>query len=109
MKGYRFYAVMPTERNSKSASKKYPHFPFTRAKIMEAHARGVRTECFALDASCLKFPVKPGGAGETFDGQFGSVAWCSVDWDWLRARCVRVSEEQARTLHPELFRYLESN
>ena len=35
------------------------------------------------------------------------VCSSSVSLEWLRTNCKRISEEEARTIHPALFAYLE--
>lgn len=102
MKGYRFYAEMPPERGSKSASKRYPHQPFTRAAVRELAERGARLECLAVLA---------GPRHDTLDAlahEPGGIALVPATADFLRKRCVRIGEDVARKLDPSLFAYLDS-
>lgn len=113
MKDVQFFAVMPLERKSKSASKAYPFDPFTRARLGKAADAGQWVECFGLDTADhngRSWRYNPGGGAITCNGPEGrdSVAYCGVSLEWLRARCVRISEDLARRLHPEIVRYMES-
>lgn len=111
MKDVRFYAVMPISRKSKSASKSHPFDPFTIKRLTEKADAGERVECFALDVSDARWRYNPGGAGLVFDPEitpdFSAIGWTGVSLDWLSSRCVRISEELAQRLHPEIVRYME--
>lgn len=111
MKDFKFYAELPDDgRQSKSGSK-HCH-AFTRAHLQDKADRGLHNNCLAI-------PLENGrpmyqGSTLNFDA-FGvvlvhiarSVEGCSSNQNYLRAKCVRVSEELARRLHPQLFLYLE--
>lgn len=110
MKGYHFYAAMPDERKSKSASKQYPMQPFTRATLATYAERGLYVECLAVDLEGFSDGTPCGRkfecAGALQAGNDQAVCGSSCSHDYLRDRCVRISEELARKLHPALFRYL---
>jgi hypothetical protein len=111
MKGFRFYAVMPGNRRSKSASKAHPHDPWTVARLRARADASERVECLAVNAAggprrgcpALEYDA----AALAIDGVPSSVCGCGVSADYLRARCTRIPEALARRLHPELFAYLE--
>lgn len=113
MKGFRFYAEMPEERKSKSASKAYPFFPWTVAALRERAAQGFRCDVVAL---ILGENGKPQYNGQWIADAIGvaisdnrlSYCYAGVADDCLSKRCVRIPEDLARVLSPELFRYLES-
>ena len=112
MKGFQFYAVMPESRGSKSASKHFPHDPFTAKRLKQKAAENpaFRHECFALHTEEIagrSWRYNPGGAGLVLDGVPSSIAYTGCSLDWLAKRCVRIPESLARQLHPELFAYLE--
>jgi hypothetical protein len=114
MKGFKFYAVMPNDRKSKSASKAYPFDPFTRRRLQEKANAGGVGECLALsidDHGGRSWRYNPEAAtcGLDFE-QYGPthITMNGVSLEYLAARCVLISEELARLLHPALFEYLES-
>ena len=47
------------------------------------------------------------GASALFDHPNSVVCSGSVAWTYLRERCVRISEKEAREIHPNLFLYLD--
>lgn len=109
MDGYKFFAVMPDARKSKSASKQYPMQPWTR-KTLQGYAGASRyVECLAVsdesfisdDQVCYEC------AGALMSDNDQAVCGSSTSRDYLRKRCVRISESLARKLHPALFRYLD--
>lgn len=111
MKGFRFYAVMPDERKSKSASKRYPHAPWTRAYLKACAERGEYVECVgvAIDASWVSDgAVLYECAGALMKDNDQAVCGSSCSTAFLRERCTSIDEATARKLHPALFRYLES-
>ena len=113
MKGFRFYAEMPEERKSKSASKAYPFFPWTVKALRERAAEGFRCDCVALILGDNGRPVYSGNwiadaIGVAISGNRLSYCLAGVADDYLQKRCVRIPEDLARILSPELFRYLES-
>lgn len=112
MKGYHFYTTMPDERKSKSASKAWPR-PFTRATLRDfAQEAPCYVECLAVDPESFSDGM-PGGrkfecAGALQADNDQAVCGSSCSREYLRDRCIRISEAPARKLHPALFRYLET-
>ena len=112
MDGFTFYACMPAGRESKSASKKYPHQPWTRATLKAMAERGAYADCMAVatDPSQAWLADRGGLMKECIGGVYlhDNSACCaaSTSVDYLRNRCVRISEALARRLHPELFKRL---
>lgn len=112
MKGIQFYAVMPEERRSKSASKARPHDPFT-ARGLKAKAAAdpdFRHECLALDVTDdagRSWRYSPNALCCVMDGNLEALCWSGVSLNFLRTRCVRIPESLARQIHPQLMRRLE--
>lgn len=48
------------------------------------------------------------GVGGVFDRPDSPVAGTSVSLQYLRKQCKRISEKQAREIHPNLFAYLDA-
>lgn len=112
MKGIQFYAVMPEERRSKSASKAYPHDPFTARGLKRKAAADpdFRHECLALDVTDQDgraWRCNPSALCIVMDGNLEALCWSGVSLDFLRDRCVRIPEFLARQIHPQLLRGLE--
>lgn len=112
MKGIQFYAVMPEERRSKSASKAYPHDPFTARGLKRKAAADpdFRHEFLALDVTDdagRSWRYHPSALGCIVDGNLEMLCWSGVSLDFLRTRCVRIPESLARQIHPQLLRGLE--
>lgn len=112
MKNYRFYAEMPEARKSKSASKAFPFFPWTVGALRERAGTGFRTCVTALYLDGGGKPERDGSGtmgaiAPAIDGNHFSYGYCSVSPDYLRKRTVRIPEELARALSPELFAYLD--
>lgn len=112
MKGIQFYAVMPEERRSKSASKAYPHDPFTARglKLKAAADPDFRHACLAVDTSAdggRSWRYDPSALCTVIGGNLKALCWSGVSLDFLRARCVRIPESLARRIHPQLLRRLE--
>lgn len=110
MDGFAFYAVMPDERNSKSASKKYP-LRFNRAMLKISAEANRYVECMAVATDRAqhynhsgKYMMECISALMVDNDQ--AVCSSSTSRDYLRKRCIRISESLARKLHPALFRYL---
>lgn len=113
MKGYRFYAEMPEDRKSKSASKANPFFPWTVKALRERAAQGFRADVVALQLSDNGRPVYSGNwmadaVGVAISDNRLSYCHAQVAEDYLAKRATRIPEDLARILSPELFRYLES-
>ena len=115
MQGYRFYAVMPESRGSKSASKAHPFDPWTVARLKAKADEGFRADLVAV----MLDPHRPGqpvytNAGyleslsPAIEGNPLSYAVNGVSRDYLAKRATRVPADLARRLSPELFTRLES-
>ncbi len=104
MQGYTFYAEMPDHRGSKSASKNF--HAFTRKTLQEGAANGQKCNCLALIDEGL--PGMREGLTPVYGTIDSPVCWSSVSLEYVRKRCVRISEELARKLHPALFYRLDS-
>lgn len=111
MNNYRFYAEMEDARSSKAASKRWP--AFTRERLEGMAAGGWHCNVIAV---LLDEKGKTCWCGNT-DKMDAFVAVSSQpnppvelgtpSLGYLRKRCVRISEELARRLHPNLFKRLE--
>ena len=112
MKVYRFYAEMPEGRRSKSASKANP-FPWTVAALRDRAAQGFRCTLVAVPLDDDGRPLWHetdlcmDAVTVAIEGNHYHYGWNSVHVDYLRNRCTRISEDLARVLSHELFRYLE--
>ena len=91
MKGYRFYL----EFGSQSAKRKNQH----RGTVFAAHVESKPHK--SGDQWCQE------GAGAVFDAPDSGVCWCAASCEYLRQNCKRISEQEARKIHPRLFQYLE--
>ena len=109
MKGFKFFAVMPEARKSKSAGKQYPMQPWTRATLRAYVRQNKYVECLAVDTESFisQGAIMHECAGALQDDNDQTVCGSSTSRDYLRDRCVRIDESLARKLHPALFRYLE--
>lgn len=113
MQGFHFYAEMPDDRRSKSASKTHPFAPWTRATLKHLAAEGQHVNVTAaFTGSEYLFHDGQGARREAiaalFDHANSHVATTAVDPRWLRERCTRIDEATARKLHPALFEVLDS-
>lgn len=114
MKGYRFYAEMPQDRKSKSASKANPFFPWTVKALRERAAQGFRCDVSAVPLDDTGRPLWHATdlcfdyVSTCIEGNRQSYAWNSTHRDYVSKRTTRIPEDLARILSPELFRYLES-
>lgn len=110
LKGYRFYAEMPSDRASKSACKKYG--AFTVAALRDMAQFGQCNNVIAVPLGNDGAPIWQGASlnmdcfGAVRDIPDSSVCGTSTSRDYLRKRCVRVSAELAMKLHPSLVTYL---
>jgi len=91
MIGHRFYEEFTSKRKRVSAGNVFA------LCIPTAEPRDV--------ASYMR--RNPGGVGALFDEPDSAVCYTGCSWEWLRTKCVRVSERRAREIHPRLFAYLE--
>lgn len=90
MKGIRFYLEHKT----------------TYAKRKRRHAGTV----FAAFVCNGVHPMKGGGregVGAVFDRPNSPTCGTSASWGYLRSYCRRITEKDARAIHPELFRILD--
>lgn len=104
MKGYRFFAEMPQDRKSKSASKSFPHFPFTVKALKDKAETGFRCCVTAVILDNSGNDVEMIAAA--IDGNHYSYGYTSGSRDYLRSRCVRIPESLARKLSPEIFAHI---
>lgn len=117
MKGYRFFAEMPQDRKSKSASKANPFYPWTVKALRERLESGAFKGYLTNNAPCVLVMALQSynndGTVETvsaaIDGNHYSYCYGSASLDYIRQRCTRIPESLARQLSPELFTYLESS
>ena len=110
MKGFRFYAELPTERGSKSGCKRF--MPFTRKVLSWAAENRQNVNCVATPLDDAGRPLWQ--AGDTMDAVCavqdvpnGGCCFGGVSREYLRKRCVRIPAALARKLHPALFTVLE--
>jgi hypothetical protein len=113
MKGYRFYAEMEDARCSKSASKRWS--PFTRGYLQNLAAGSWHNNCIAVLLDESGQPLWCGKDRDQMDAicpvngrPNASVELGLPSIGYLRTRCVRISAELAKKLHPNLFTYLEA-
>lgn len=113
MKGYRFYAEMPQDRKSKSASKANAFSPWTVKALRERAAQGFRCDVVAVQLGTDGKPVYSGNwmadaVGVAIADNRLSYCHAQVADEYLSKRATRIPEDLAHVLSPELFRYLES-
>lgn len=97
MKNFRFYAEMPEERKSKSASKANPFRPWTVATLRDMAAIGSKCDVIAVHKNGES-------VGTAIAGNEYSYVWLSTyDRGYLRKRTTRIPEALARQLAPQLF------
>ena len=114
MQGYRFYAVMPESRGSKSASKAHPFDPWTVARLKAKADEGFRADLVAVMLDDSGQPLWQGATlicdafATAIEGNPLSYCVTGVDRDYLAKRATRVPADLARRLSPELFTRLES-
>lgn len=92
MKGFRFYAESRD----------------TVARLKERAENGEHVDCLALDISDDRWRYNPGAVSTAILNSPSSVGYNSVSLEYLAKKCKRIPESLARSLHPELFAYLES-
>lgn len=113
MKGYKFYAEMPGDRGSKSASQR--HNAFTREELQRIAAHGNNCNCIAVLLDERGQPLWCGKDRDQMDAicplndrSNAPVELGLPSIGYLRTRCLRINAELARKLHPYLFAYLEA-
>jgi hypothetical protein len=113
MKGYRFFAEMPEERKSKSASKAYPFLPWTVATMRKFAAEGVQVNCVALILDEKPYVqngnVLQGAVTAVYATTDSPCCYGSVGFEYLRKRCVRIPAELVEKLHPQLAAYVNED
>lgn len=111
MQGYRFYAVMPESRGSKSASKAHPFDPWTVARLKAKADEGFRADVVAVMLDRGQPVYTNAGYLESLSPAIaGNPLSYAVNWvsrDYLAKRATRVPVDLARRLSPELFTRLE--
>ena len=108
MKWYRFYADYP----SNSAKRKDAMSPRYKRKDGPTPAPAPNVIAVETDGPNVPYRIQQGRAVAdctlgVFDIPNSDVAGSQVDFDYLRERCRRISETEARRIHPRLFQYLE--
>lgn len=111
MQKYRYYAEMPAARGSKSASK--THFAFSRRVLEDYAAHGVHVNCIAVPLEkgrpmwCGIGGLRMDAIGSVIERSNAPVELSTVGQEYLRQRCVRITEALAAKLHPRLAAYLK--
>lgn len=95
MKGVRFYEELEHKNRKYEASKGTVFAAFYEQTHGGRHGDGA-------------YFVQVDGVGAVFDRPNSPVAGTSASLEYLEKDCRRVSEERAREVHPELFKYLDS-
>lgn len=108
MKGYRFYADYP----SNSAKRKDAMSPRYKRSKGPTPAPAPNVIAVDVDGRNVPYRIQQGRAvadctSGVFDTPNSDVAGAQVDFDYLRTRCRRISEAEARRIHPRMFEYLE--
>lgn len=113
MKDFQFHAEMPEERKSKSASKAYPHQPWTRATLKRYAAEGRHVNVAAVATDRAQWyhdgrNLMKECISAVFDHPNSPVAGSAASRGYLDSRTVRIDEATARKLHPALFACLDA-
>lgn len=108
MRGYRFYADYP----SNSAKRKDAMSPRYKRKDEPTPAPAPNVIAVDLEDGSIPWRVQQGKAvtdctAALFDIPDSCVTGSQVSHDYLMKRCRRISEAEARRIHPRLFEYLE--
>lgn len=113
MKNFRFYAEMPQERKSKSASKSNPFFPWTVESISKIAAINSAKHSSICDvvAVILDDHGKPLYGHEdrieaistAIEGNDFSYSHNAISREYLNKRCTRIGADLARQIAPNLF------
>jgi hypothetical protein len=103
MKGVRFYAEYPSAKEKRNATRKElgNHSGNVVALFYDFISWYNRGDGISTFSGCDAL------AG-VFDEPNSPVATTTVGFEYLRERCKRISEEQAREIHPELFNRLDA-
>jgi hypothetical protein len=95
MRGYRFYL----EHDSPTEKRKGKH----RGTVFALSVKSpLRYDKHADGKWCQE------GAGSVFNTPNSPVCWCETSIKRLRDVCKKISEAEARKIHPALFQHLES-
>lgn len=98
MKGYKFFLEFPDNKTKRKSG---------RENI------GHSGNCLALATDPEFCYVSSGGIiqeglSAVYFTPNSPVNWGGISWDYLRAKCKRISEAKAREIHPELFARLDN-
>lgn len=91
MKGYRFYKEYNTPQD----------------KRKDRPNGNVFATCLDERPNVTHDGVYIGGFGAVFFDPDSPCAYTSCSLDWLRENCKRISEAEARKIHPNLFKRIE--
>lgn len=102
MKYVRFYLEYPSKTEKHKGTRKSP-----------GDHRGTVIATFPETSMVMVPPdrdayIQVDAIGSLFDHPNSAVCGTVCTWGYLREKCKRISETQAREVHPELFRYLDS-
>lgn len=98
MNGYRFYIEFPDKKSKRKATR----------KNLVGHSGtvvAIMPDCGRHNGNGYAYECVSG----VFDHPNSQVCGGSVSPEYLRDVCLRVSEKQAREIHPALFEYLDEN
>jgi len=98
MKGYTFYLEYPSQAEKRKATRKHPgnhsgNVIATFGTWFTGGSSGAMIECVSA----------------VYEWPNSAVCSSSVSISYIRERCKRISEAQAREIHPRLFDYLDMN
>ena len=96
MKGYTFYLEYPTLRDKRKAIRK-------ELGNHSGNVLAVYGDWFNIDHYYKKECVS-----SVYDKPNSEVCTSSCDGEYLTTNCKRISEKQAREIHPKLFQYLDN-
>lgn len=101
MKNYLFYLVYSSNKLKRQATRKNlgEHTGNCIAVPLDENKRPYYTNARDLSMECC---------GAVFFKENSDVASSSASFNYLREKCKRISEKQAREIHPKLFEYLEN-
>lgn len=98
MKGYKFYLEFPSAKvKRKSGKANTGHSGTVIALATDPEFTYIRNGGIVTE-----------GLAAVFLNPNSPVNWGSVSWDYLREKCKRISEAEAREIHPNLFKRLDS-
>jgi hypothetical protein len=94
MKGYRFYLEYDSPKHKRN------HQSTDNVLAVLIDDQGYPLQASNHDIECV---------GALYSHADSTVASTSVSQDYLTRQCHRISEREARKIHPNLFIYLEGN